>query len=145
MSRYLIERIENHPKITLHYHTEIVALEGEIHLEEVHWRNKVTGEVETQPIRHVFLMTGAVPNTAWLQNCLALDDKGFILTGHDLPRNDSHKLQWPGLRSPMLLETSLHGIFAVGDARSGNLKRVASVVGEGSISIHLVHRVMGEM
>ncbi len=145
MSRYLIDRIENHPKVSLHYNTEIVGVEGDWHLERVQWRNNLTGEVETQPIRHVFLMTGAVPNTAWLQNCLALDDKGFILTGYDLPRNGPQKQPWPGARQPMLLETSLPGVFAVGDARSGNVKRVAAAVGEGSISIHLVHRVLAEM
>ncbi len=145
MSRYLIDRIENHPKISLHYNTEVVALEGESHLEQVQWRNKLTGVIETKPIRHVFLMTGAVPNTDWLKNCLALDDKGFILTGHDLDQNGSHKSYWSGSRPPFLLETSLQGVFAVGDARAGNVKRVASAVGEGSISIHLVHRVLAEM
>jgi thioredoxin reductase (NADPH) len=145
MSRYLIDRVESHPKITLHYNTEIVALEGDWHLERVQWRNKLTGEIETQPIRHVFLMTGAMPNTAWLQNCLALDDKGFILTGYDLERNGSQKLHWSAPRSPMMLETSLPGVFAVGDARAGNVKRVAAAVGEGSISVHLVHRVLAEM
>jgi thioredoxin reductase (NADPH) len=145
MSRYLIDRIVSHPKITLHYKTEIVGVEGDWHLERVQWRNNLTGEVETQPIRHVFLMTGAVPNTAWLQNCLALDDKGFILTGHDLPRNGSQKQLWPNSRPPLLLETSLPGVFAVGDARAGNVKRVAAAVGEGSISVHLVHLVLAEM
>jgi thioredoxin reductase (NADPH) len=145
MSRYLIDRIENHPKISLHYNTEVVALEGESHLERVQWRNKLTGEVETKPIRHVFLMTGAVPNTDWLKDCLALDDKGFIMTGPDLEKNGSQKLHWPASRQPLLLETSLPGVFAVGDARAGNVKRVASAVGEGSISVHLVHRVLAEM
>ena len=145
MSRYLIDRVENHPNVSMHYNTEVVALEGESHLERVQWRNKLTGEVETKPIRHVFLMTGAMPNTDWLKNCLALDDKGFILTGHDLDRNGSHGPYWSGTRPPFLLETSLQGVFAVGDARSGNMKRVASAVGEGSISVHLVHRVLAEM
>ena len=145
MSRYLVDRIESHPKISLHYNTEIVALDGDWHLERVQWRNKLTGEVVTQPIRHVFLMTGAMPNTAWLQDRLALDSKGFILTGYDLERNGSQKLHWPASRPPMLLETSLPGVFAVGDARSGNVKRVAAAVGEGSISVHLVHRVLAEM
>lgn len=145
MSRYLIDRVESHPKITLHYNTEIVGLEGDWHLERVQWRNKLTGEIETQPIRHVFLMTGAMPNTAWLQDCIALDDKGFILTGYDLERNSSQKPHWSASRSPMMLETSLPGVFAVGDARAGNVKRVAAAVGEGSISVHLVHRVLAEM
>jgi len=145
MSRYLIQRIETHPKISLHLHTEIVALEGQAHLESVQWRNKQTGNVETTPIRHVFMMTGAVPNTAWLEGCLALDNKGFIVTGHDLEGNGTDKTQWSHPRPPFLLETSLPGVFAVGDARSGNVKRVASAVGEGSISVHLVHRVLAEL
>jgi len=145
MSRYLIQRIESNPKIDLHRSTEIINLEGDFHLERVQWRNNQNGIVETRPIRHVFMMTGAAPNTAWLKDCLALDSKGFILTGHDLETNEALKPQWQSHRSPLLLETSLPGVFAVGDARAGNVKRVASAVGEGSISVHLVHRVLAEM
>jgi thioredoxin reductase (NADPH) len=145
MSRYLIERVETNSKISLHYNTEIEALEGDLHLERVQWRDKTTGEVTTLPIRHVFMMTGASPNTTWLQNCLVLDDKGFIVTGHDLQMDDRYRAHWPAPRPPLLLETSLPGVFAVGDARAGNVKRVASAVGEGSISVHLVHRVLAEM
>jgi len=146
MSRYLIDRIENNPKITVQYNAEIVGLEGGWHLENVEWRNKSTGEVRTCPIRHVFLMTGAVPSTAWLKDCLALDSKGFIITGPDLQTsgNGNGNPVWPASRPPYLLETSLPGVFAAGDVRSGNVKRVASAVGEGSISVHLVHRVLAE-
>ena len=144
MSRYLIQRIETHPKIELHYHTEIVALDGEWHLERVQWRDKATGAVSTHPIRHVFMMTGANPNTDWLKGCLALDDKGFIVTGYDLQMGEQYKSWWSAPRPPHLLETSLPGVFAVGDVRAGNVKRVASAVGEGSISVHLVHRVLAE-
>ena len=144
MSRYLIQRIETHPKISLHLHTEIVDLEGQTHLEKVQWRDKQTGQTETVSIRHVFMMTGAMPNTGWLQGCLALDNKGFIITGHDLPTNGSENTRWSHPRPPFLLETSLPGVFAVGDARAGNVKRVAAAVGEGSISVHLVHRVLAE-
>jgi thioredoxin reductase (NADPH) len=144
MSRYLVQRIETHPKINLHLHTEIVGLEGQTHLDKVQWRDRQTGQTETMPIRHVFMMTGAVPNTAWLEGCLALDNKGFIVTGHDLPANGPAKTQWSHPRPPFLLETSLPGVFAVGDARAGNVKRVAAAVGEGSISVHLVHRVLAE-
>ena len=140
MSRYLIQRIETHPKITIHYQTEITGLEGDVQLERVQWRNKATGKTETRPIRHIFMMTGASPNTAWLEDCMVLDNKGFIMTGHDLQADDRFRSRWSAVRSPMLLETSLAGVFAVGDARSGNVKRVASAVGEGSIAIHLVHR-----
>ena len=142
MSRYLIQRIEENPGIELHMNTEIVAIEGETHVECVQWRNNQTGEVETKAIRHVFLMTGAAPNTAWLKGCLALDSKGFILTGRELDPETLREARWNSPRAPHLLETSLPGVFAVGDVRSGNVKRVASAVGEGSIAIHLVHRVL---
>lgn len=145
MSRYLIQRIETHPKINLHCKTEIVSLEGESHLERVQWLDKTTGDVTTHPIRHVFMMTGANPNTGWLKGCLALDNKGFILTGHDTETNGSQSFHWSAPRPPYLLETTLPGVFAVGDVRSGNVKRVASAVGEGSIAIHLVHRVLAEV
>jgi len=144
MSRYLIERIENNPKITVQYNSEIVGLDGDWHLENVQWRNKATGEVKTCPIRHVFLMTGAVPSTKWLEDCLALDSKGFIITGPDLLSGNGDGSKWTATRPPYLLETSLPGVFAAGDVRSGNVKRVASAVGEGSISVHLVHRVLAE-
>ena len=144
MSRYLIRRIEDSPKITLHTFTEIEAVEGGNHVERVHWRSKQAGEAETHNIRHIFVMTGANPNTNWLNGCLALDESGFIRTGSDLSPEDLRSSGWDLSRSPYLLETSLPGVFAVGDARSGNVKRVASAVGEGSISIHLAHRVLAE-
>lgn len=144
MSRYLIRRIEENPAIELHYHTEITALDGGMHLERVTWCDKKTGATSTHNIRHVFIMAGASPRTGWLQNCLALDDKGFILTGRDLDfvRNGHN---WELQRPPLMLETSLPGVFAVGDVRAGNVKRVASAVGEGAIAIHLVHRALAEM
>jgi thioredoxin reductase (NADPH) len=144
MSRYLIRRIEDSPKITLHSCTEIVALEGENHLERVQWRDKNAGVTEMHDIRHIFLMTGATPNTQWLSDCVALDDKGFVRTGSDLTEDDLLKSGWPLERHPFLLETSLPGVLAVGDVRSGNVKRVASAVGEGSISIHLAHKALAE-
>ena len=144
MSRYLIRRIEESPKITLHPFTEIDRLEGNGRLECVRWRNNKTGATEVHRIHHVFLMTGASPNTGWLDGCVSLDDKGFIKTGPELLPEDLRTAQWPLSRSPYLLETSLPGVFAVGDARANNVKRVAAAVGEGSISIHLVHRVLAE-
>ena len=146
MSRYLIQRIAENPAIELHFHTEIVGLEGDAQLERVSWIDKVSGETSSRPIRHVFIMAGASPRTDWLRGCVALDDKGFILTGRDLEplaaSNGSHA--WPLARGPLMLETSLPGVFAVGDVRSGNVKRVASAVGEGAISVNLVHRALGE-
>ncbi|HKP13688.1 MAG TPA: FAD-dependent oxidoreductase, partial [Blastocatellia bacterium] len=144
MSRYLIRRIEESPTIDLRPRTEVVALEGNGHLERVSWRDDETGSVETKAIRHVFVMAGAIPNTQWLDGCVALDEKGFIKTGPDLTPEDLVAAHWPLERAPHLLETSLPGVFAVGDIRGGSLKRVASAVGEGSIAVAYVHRVLHE-
>ena len=142
MSRYLVRRIEETPTIVLRPHTEIVALEGTgDHLESVQWRNNQTGQTEQHYIRYVFVMTGAAPNTLWLGNCIRLDDKGFIKTGSDLSQENLNSAGWPLARQPYLLETSLPGVFAVGDVRGGSIKRVASAVGEGSIAISFVHQV----
>jgi thioredoxin reductase (NADPH) len=142
MSRYLIRRIEDSPGIVLHSQTEIVALEGNGHLERVGWRDNRTGTVESRAIRHLFSMTGAVPCTGWLNGCVVLDPKGFIKTGSDLTQDDLAAAHWPLARVPHLLETSLPSVFAVGDVRGGSLKRVASAVGEGSISVAFVHQVL---
>jgi thioredoxin reductase (NADPH) len=144
MSRYLVRRIEEHPAITLHTQTEIVALEGRDQLERVQWRNNTTGDTAWHDIRHVFVMTGAVPASRWLDGCVALDDKGFVLTGNDIPHEALDGARWLSGRPPYLLETSLPGVFAVGDVRAGNIKRVASAVGEGSIAISFVHQVLSE-
>jgi thioredoxin reductase (NADPH) len=144
MSRYLIQRIEGNPKIALRTRTEITALDGDGHLERVEWTDRRSGRAETHPVRHVFTMTGADPCTAWLHGCVALDDKGFVKTGPDLTRDDLAASRWPLERAPFLLETSLPGVFAVGDVRAGNVKRVASAVGEGSIAVSFVHRALHE-
>ena len=138
MSRYLISRIEASPEITLHSRTEVEALEGNGHLERIQWRDTTTGVSGIHQIRHLFLMTGANPNTAWLQGCLALDGKQFVKTGADLGA------EWPLPRDPHMLETSLPGVFAVGDVRAGSVKRVASAVGEGSMAVQFVHKVLAE-
>jgi thioredoxin reductase (NADPH) len=144
MSRYLIRRIEETTAITLHTNTEIVGLDGREHLECVRWRNRQTGETGTRNIAHVFVMTGADPNTRWLDGCVAMDAKGFIKTGPELSAVDLTAANWPLARPPYLLETSLPGVFAVGDVRGGSIKRVASAVGEGSIAISFVHQVLQE-
>jgi thioredoxin reductase (NADPH) len=144
MSRYLIRRIEDTPTIVLKTCTEIVGLEGGDHLERVRVRDNKTGATSDQDIRHVFLMTGAVPNTSWLAGCVALDKNGFIKTGPDLSKDELEEAGWPLVRPPYLLETTLPGVFAVGDVRGGNIKRVASAVGEGSIAVAFVHRVLAE-
>jgi thioredoxin reductase (NADPH) len=144
MSRYLVRRITEHPSIELQMQCEIVAVEGGGHLERVRWRNLAERTGEPCDIRHLFVMTGADPSTQWLEGCIALDPKGFIKTGPDLDAEDLAGARWPLARSPHLLETSLPGVFAVGDVRCGNVKRVASAVGEGSIAVSFVHRVLAE-
>jgi thioredoxin reductase (NADPH) len=143
MSRYLIRRIEESPAIELRTCTEITALEGDFHLQRVTWR-KDKGPQETHDIQHVFVMTGAAPSTKWLSGCVTLDDQGFVKTGPDLSPEDLASARWPLARPPHLLETSRPGVFAVGDVRAGNVKRVASAVGEGSIAISFVHRALQE-
>ena len=141
MSQYLIRRIEDAPNITLHVRTEITALEGEDQLTRVTWRT-AGKEQETHEIGHVFLMMGALPCTGWLNSCVALNDKGFVRTGSDLLETDLSSSTWKSGRRPEFFETSIPGIFAVGDVRSGSVKRVAAAVGEGSACIQQVHRVL---
>lgn len=145
MSRYLIQRIEDSSNVVLRARTQIDALEGADRLERIRWRQLDTGESQTRPIRHLFLMTGADPNTAWLKGCVALDDKNFVKTGADLHPGELEKAGWPLARRPDLLETNRPGVFAVGDARSGSVKRVASAVGEGSVCVQLIHRALREL
>jgi thioredoxin reductase (NADPH) len=144
MSRYLIRRIEENPRITLTTLTEIVGLDGTDHLERTRWQNRETGVSETRNIRHVFVMTGATPSTKWLNGCVVLDEKGFIKTGPEISQEELIAANWPLPRPPHLLETSKPGVFAVGDVRAGNIKRVASAVGEGSIAVSFVHQALRE-
>ena len=138
MSQYLISRIEASPQITVMPWTSIDALEGNGHLDRIHWSNSQTGARGTQETKHVFVMTGADPNTEWLKDCVELDAQGFIKTGSDVGPS------WPLHRNPYMLETSLPGVFAVGDIRAGSVKRVASAVGEGSMAVQFVHKVLAE-
>ena len=142
MSRYLIRRIDEHPRMQVVTGTEIVGLQGETHLGRVRCRGKEEGSLKDYDVRHVFMMTGARPNTRWLDGCVALDDNGFIKTGSDLTRDDLTAAGWPLGRQPFLLETNRPGVFAVGDVRGGNIKRVASAVGEGAIAVAFVHQVL---
>jgi thioredoxin reductase (NADPH) len=145
MSRYLIQRIEDSANVVLRARTQIDTLEGTDHLEGIGWRHLDSGESQKRAIRHLFLMTGANPNTAWLQGCVALDDKRFVKTGADLHPDELETAKWPLARRPDLLETSRPGVFAVGDVRSGSVKRVASAVGEGSVCVQLIHRALREL
>jgi thioredoxin reductase (NADPH) len=140
----LIRRIEESPNITLLTNTEITSLAGNDQLETVEWRHNKTGEVESHSITALFSMIGAVPNSDWLGGCVTCDEAGFIKTGSDLSPQELERAHWPLPRPPYLLETSMPGVFAVGDVRAGNVKRVASAVGEGSIAVSFVHQVLAE-
>jgi thioredoxin reductase (NADPH) len=142
MSSYLIRRIEENPRIALRVRTELVGLEGAGRLQRVRWRSD--GAVESHEVAHAFIMTGATPSTRWLDGRVTLDASGFIKTGPDLTPDELAAAHWPLARPPYLLETSLPGVFAVGDVRSGNVKRVASAVGEGSIAVAFIHRIREE-
>jgi thioredoxin reductase (NADPH) len=143
MSRYLVRRIDESDNIVLRTETEITSLEGDEHLELVEWSTRNDGD-ETHNIRHVFVMTGATPTTKWPEGSLPLDAPGYNKTGPDLTADDLRVANWPLARAPHLLETSRPGVFAVGDVRANNIKRVASAVGEGPISVSFVHQVLHE-
>jgi thioredoxin reductase (NADPH) len=129
MSDYLIERIDRSARITVYPQSEIIALSGDRWLQEVAWRDRLTGAETRRAARNVFLMIGAEPNTRWLDGCVELDDRGFVITG----RNE---------RASSPFATSRAGVFAVGDVRSGSVKRVASAVGEGSVVVQDIHRFL---
>ena len=145
MSRYLIQRIEDTPNIELRPRTVVEALEGTRGLEQMRWRQLDTGETQVQRVQHLFLMTGARPNSEWVNGCVVLDDKGFIKAGADLRPDELREARWPLGRAPYLAETSLPGVFVVGDVRSGSVKRVASAVGEGAVCVQLLHRALAEL
>jgi thioredoxin reductase (NADPH) len=140
MSRYLIDRIRMLENVEVLVHSELAQLHGEptgrLHGATV--RNRGTGATSHLAVRHVFMFTGAEPNTAWLNGCLALDAKGYILTG---PRSEN--LTTAPAPLPLPLQTSLPRVFAIGDVRSGSTKRVASAVGEGAAVVAQIHSVLG--
>ncbi len=139
MSRYLIDRIAALPNVELHTGTEVVALEGDevTGLTAAVFRERATGATHTCPLRQLFLFIGADPNTSWLNRCVALDNKGFVVTGANSTAEASD-----GRRSVLPLETNRPGIFAIGDVRAGSTKRVASAVGEGAAVVAQIHSVM---
>ncbi len=145
MSRYLVDQIEETENIDVRLNSNVVAVEGEDHLERVTVKNAVTGEEETAPARSMFVFIGAAPKTAWLDGVVERDERGFILSGPDLMRNGKRPKGWGLDRDPYLLETSVPGIFVAGDVRHGSVKRVASGVGEGSVAIQFVHRYLSQV
>ncbi len=143
MSRYLIERIGALPNVTLHRRTEVTALRGDAtgQLTDADLRNRDSGLISEAPIRRLFLFIGADPNTDWLKGCpVATDDKGFVRTGEPVTA-----APWPAFgRAPMALETSVPGVFAIGDVRAGSTKRVAAAVGEGAQVVAALHQVLAD-
>ncbi|MET7390345.1 FAD-dependent oxidoreductase [Streptomyces sp. NPDC005529] len=143
MSRYLIDQIEGHPQVEALLGTEVTEVTGAQVLEEVDVADSRTGQHRRLSVRALFVFTGADPNTDWLSGTLSLDDRGFVLTGAEAQACSAPGV-WEGQdRDCLTLETSLPGVFAAGDIRSGSVKRVASAVGEGAVAVHFVHRHLG--
>ena len=145
MSDYLVKRIAAHPLIDVRLRTEVVAIEGEDRLSRIAVRD-ADGRTESLPVRSLFLCLGGEPRTAWAAEAgVAIDPKGFILTGPDLLDRGRRPAQWPLARDPLALETSVPGLFVAGDARYGSTKRVAGAVGDGAVAAALVHRRLEEL
>jgi thioredoxin reductase (NADPH) len=145
MSDYLVRQIEARDDIEVLLDTNVVAVEGEDHLERITAKNTRTGEIETVPAHSLFVFIGAVPTTDWLDGVVERDERGFILSGPDLMQEGKRPDGWRPDRDPFLLETSVPGIFVAGDVRHGSVKRCASAVGEGSIAVQFVHQYMMEV
>jgi thioredoxin reductase (NADPH) len=144
MSRYLVDQIEHLEQVVFHRQAVVSAVEGDGHLTSVRIRDGSNDETQVSASA-LFMFIGADPNTSWLNGCIELDAKGFVLTGAQLPRDATDNARWNAIgRSPFLLETSLPGVFAAGDVRSGSVKRCASAVGEGAISVSFVHQHIGK-
>lgn len=145
MSKYLIDRIEQTPNIEVVSGSSVVEAHGESRLEEVSIKCHATGAVNRVPASSLFIFIGAEPRTNWLNGVVERDDRGFILTGLELVHEGKRPKGWTVDRDPGLLETSVPGVFAVGDVRHGSVKRVASGVGEGSIAIQFVHQYLAKV
>jgi thioredoxin reductase (NADPH) len=141
MSQYLISRIESDPRITVVPRTEVRALAGDTHLEQVTFEHTDTGERTTRACRGLFCFIGAVPAAGWLCKEIVVDRSGFVLTDRSLPPEVIHAAAFNG-RAPLPFETSVPGVFAVGDVRSESMKRVAAAVGEGSSAVRSVHQYL---
>ena len=145
MSRYLIDQIEKTPNVQVWTHAEVIEVHGESHLEEISVQCSGTNTVERVPAIAMFIYIGALPRTDWLEGTLMRDERGFIPAGPDLKKDGKLPLSWKLPRDPFLLESSLPGVFVVGDVRQGSIKRVASAVGEGAIAVQFIHRYMAKV
>ena len=139
MSRYLVDRIQSIDNVTVRLGATVTQLDGNGHLRSLRYSTAEGGEQQIETTS-LFVFTGAEANAGWLRGCVALDKKGFVLTGTSLPPETTQADRWRAAgRTPFLLETSLPGVFAAGDVRSGSMKRCASAVGEGSMAVSFVH------
>jgi thioredoxin reductase (NADPH) len=145
MSQYLIDQIEQTPKIQLWANASIKEVHGASRLEEISVLCSDTNKVERVPATSLFIFIGALPRTDWMAGTIERDDKGFVLTGPDLMHDGKHPKGWPLERDPFLLETNVPGVFAVGDVRHGSVKRVASGVGEGSVAVQFIHQYLSKV
>jgi thioredoxin reductase (NADPH) len=141
MSSYLVTRIMSAANITVRYHSEVVGVRGEGHLEALPLADRETGDTEEVPSSWLFVFIGASPRTEWLGTDIVRDERGFVVTGHEL-LSPNYAQRWPLARPPFALETSVPGVFAAGDVRLNSMKRVASAVGEGAMSVYLTHRYL---
>jgi thioredoxin reductase (NADPH) len=141
MSRYLIDRIKALPNVTLYVGAEVIGLEADESgaLCKATFRGLDTGNVNTYPLRHLFLFIGAEPNGEWLAKRVAVDPKGFVIAGDEFAPTDV-----PINRAPLPLETSVAGVFAIGDVRAGSTKRVAAAVGEGAAVVAQIHAALAQ-
>jgi thioredoxin reductase (NADPH) len=145
MSQYLVDRINSLPNATVHTETELTRLIGDPNegLQAVCWRERANSKEERHEIRHVFMFIGAIPNTDWLRRCaVGVDDKGFVTTGESPDRS---AMRAGGEGAAPSLETTLHGVFAVGDVRAGSVKRVSAAVGEGAVVAPQLHFYLREL
>jgi thioredoxin reductase (NADPH) len=145
MSTYLLDRIEHDPGITVHTQTVVASVHGVHELESVVLEERSSGTQTEVPTHALFVMIGAEPRTAWLDNAVLRDRRGYILTGDEIPAAALSDDDWAGLgRGPYLVETSLPGVFAVGDVRASSVKRVAAAVGEGSMAVRFAQQYLGQ-
>jgi thioredoxin reductase (NADPH) len=145
MSQYLIDQIQEVPNIRVETQSEVVEVHGDGHLESITIANHATESVRTESTSALFIFIGAVPCTGWLRGLLPMDERGYLLTGSMLPRDGDRPKGWMEERDPYIFESAIPGVFAAGDTRHSSIKRVASAVGEGSITVQMVHQYLSKV